>query len=401
MKKIIFLLFCLLFCTISAQVRISGKVYDEIDEPLAGASVYINNTTIGTSTNFEGEFILEIPKGRYNLVISYIGYESIREKIDDNTNHTSLIFRLKPKRTLLDEVVIRKNKISGLKRREYLQLFRYHFLGDSRMARTCKIENRDAIEFDFDSVTRTLEVSAKEPLRIINNGLGYNITYDLVNFELTLDKVNYVGNVRYEEQKGSMRDKLKWFKNRQAAFKGSSSHFLKSIQENKVEKEGFLVDLIDRKHNPKHPSLKEIQQAKDIYQKRREGKERDYLLSKKGELDYYEAIRVIRRTDHKPFIEKPIEKKIDLSQYTKKMNGASFLSFKNYLKITYTKEPPEKNYQNKKGMSKYQVSYLKLKKDKVQFDTNGEFKDPLEALLFGYWAYGKVSNELPLNYQLE
>ncbi len=59
------------------KVVITGKVVTENGEALPGASVVIKGSTIGTSTNMEGEFKLEVPgKNPTTLVISFVGFES-------------------------------------------------------------------------------------------------------------------------------------------------------------------------------------------------------------------------------------------------------------------------------------------------------------------------------------
>jgi len=43
---------------------------------MAGASVFCQNTTIGSVSNNEGDFTLRLTKGGYDLVVSYTGYET-------------------------------------------------------------------------------------------------------------------------------------------------------------------------------------------------------------------------------------------------------------------------------------------------------------------------------------
>ena len=83
MKTNLIILFLFVFSiSISAQNRtgiIKGTVSDKISkEGLAGANILITGTTIGTSTNIDGEFeFVNIPVGTQTLRFSYIGYETI------------------------------------------------------------------------------------------------------------------------------------------------------------------------------------------------------------------------------------------------------------------------------------------------------------------------------------
>lgn len=66
----------LLVSTVAAQkFKISGKVVDEKGAPLIGANVILQNTLIGTATNFRGQFVLSgIKPGQYRLAASMVGY---------------------------------------------------------------------------------------------------------------------------------------------------------------------------------------------------------------------------------------------------------------------------------------------------------------------------------------
>ena len=52
--------------------NITGVVLDEAGEPIIGASVKVQNTTIGTITDLEGKFKLELP-AKSVIEISFIG----------------------------------------------------------------------------------------------------------------------------------------------------------------------------------------------------------------------------------------------------------------------------------------------------------------------------------------
>ncbi|MCK5776866.1 MAG: TonB-dependent receptor [Bacteroidales bacterium] len=85
MKKILLLSFLVLqvFFAISQTAGIKGFVYEkETGEPGIFINVYLEGTTIGGSTDVNGYYVVnKVPAGNYTLVVSAIGYDTIREKI--------------------------------------------------------------------------------------------------------------------------------------------------------------------------------------------------------------------------------------------------------------------------------------------------------------------------------
>src|ERR1700753_1963902 len=77
---------CLLLFLISlgafAQVTISGKITDEQHQPIPFASVYIKNTTKGTSANSEGGYVLQLSPGSYEVQYKAVGYKQETRKFD-------------------------------------------------------------------------------------------------------------------------------------------------------------------------------------------------------------------------------------------------------------------------------------------------------------------------------
>ncbi|MFT7587830.1 MAG: TonB-linked SusC/RagA family outer membrane protein [Limisphaerales bacterium] len=66
---------------LQAQINISGTVKDEGGESLPGVSISVKGTAIGTSTDLDGKYSLEIPGSDATVVYSYIGYESREESV--------------------------------------------------------------------------------------------------------------------------------------------------------------------------------------------------------------------------------------------------------------------------------------------------------------------------------
>ena len=83
-------------------VTISGKVIDSTGIPLEGASVKIKGTSIGTTTNANGEFNIDAREGDV-LVVSFVGYRTI-EVVVNNT--AAMLIRLLPAEAKMDDLVV-------------------------------------------------------------------------------------------------------------------------------------------------------------------------------------------------------------------------------------------------------------------------------------------------------
>ena len=86
-----------------AQTTIQGIVTDETGEPLIGAGVVVEGTTIGTITGIDGDYILTVPESAVNLVFSFIGLADQTVAI---AGQTQINVVLKADSTFLDEVVV-------------------------------------------------------------------------------------------------------------------------------------------------------------------------------------------------------------------------------------------------------------------------------------------------------
>ncbi|MBK8495484.1 MAG: carboxypeptidase-like regulatory domain-containing protein [Chitinophagaceae bacterium] len=92
-----------------ADYVISGKVIDgDTNLPLQGASVFAENTTIGTATNNEGTFFLQLPNGGYSIVISFTGYQTVTRRVTSGeAGNRELVIVIKKKEKILDEFVVK------------------------------------------------------------------------------------------------------------------------------------------------------------------------------------------------------------------------------------------------------------------------------------------------------
>ncbi|TBW27615.1 TonB-dependent receptor [Gramella sp. KN1008] len=87
---------------IYAQETISGMVTDENGVPLPGVNVFVKGTTVGTQTDFDGNYSLEAPVGE-TLVFSYVGYKTQEIVVGDQQ---VIDITLQEDASQLDEIVV-------------------------------------------------------------------------------------------------------------------------------------------------------------------------------------------------------------------------------------------------------------------------------------------------------
>ncbi|HWA35774.1 MAG TPA: carboxypeptidase-like regulatory domain-containing protein [Cyclobacteriaceae bacterium] len=226
----------------SQNASIIGKVIDsKSSEPLPFANVFINNTTHGTATDDNGNFVLKhVPAGEVELVFSFVGYQTYQTKLSISGDQT---LKLATIELLVDEKILEQIKVEGKADKEWeanLRRFNNIFIGNSRIAIQAKIVNPWVL--DFRRLGDVLLATASEPIIVENEALGYTVTYILSKFTSRKDEYSIFGKVKFEEMKTfDPRIEQRWTENRWQAYRGSQRHFLRSIIENKIRGNGFRM----------------------------------------------------------------------------------------------------------------------------------------------------------------
>lgn len=234
-------IFFITFFLVQSQ-KIQGTIYDENTVPLEGVSVYYDGTTLGTTTNQNGQFeINSLATPNAILVVSYIGYETIYlNSVQNNVN-----ISLKPNAISLNEVLLEPIPFS---RKEMLTVFRKQFLGQTKAGRNCVILNEDVIQFTYDSRSFKLSAFVEEPLKIQNEFLGYDVNFNLIDFSVIFSKrtleeafmrSNFFAGTSFFQEMPNQTDKIT--KNREKTYLGSSKHFFKNLIDKKWGKKEFSV----------------------------------------------------------------------------------------------------------------------------------------------------------------
>ncbi|WP_339659468.1 TonB-dependent receptor [uncultured Polaribacter sp.] len=113
MKKNIFFLFLFVSILANAQTfTLNGKVVDENNESLPSATILVKENNQGTSTDFNGKFSLNLPKGKYTIQVSFIGYKTVFKAIS-LTKNDEIEFVLLPDSTVLEEVLVSAVRVNA------------------------------------------------------------------------------------------------------------------------------------------------------------------------------------------------------------------------------------------------------------------------------------------------
>jgi hypothetical protein len=337
---------------LSQNFIVRGTVRDEKSgQALPGASVFAQNTTIGTVSDSAGHFALRFPNGGYDMIVSYTGYETRSIRIGKGgKDNDSMIVALKEEDKALGEAVVTFSNEVADGWSKYGQFFLDNFIGTTPNAAQCILENKDSLHFYFYKKRNRLRVKSRAPLIITNNALGYKIKYQLDSFVYEYNtKVSiYTGYPLFEEMQGTPQQQEDWKQRRFAAYTGSRLHFMRSWYDSTLEEEGFVMEGADTST----PNV--FSPVKDAYD---------------GKLYNVDS-------------------------------GDVEINFSGRLRVSYTGQAPDRKYlqENKFPLTmRAQISAMDIP-DGFVIEENGYFYDQSEVTNIGYWAWKKLAESLPYDY---
>ncbi len=224
------------------EIRVGGLVRDSVSgRPLEFVNVFLAQTTIGTVTRANGRFQLDhVPPGSYDLVFSRLGYALVRRQIElDRAGSYTFDARLSSRLIPVGEV-----EATGSRRewKERLGQFERIFLGESRNAEGCRMENPEVLSFRVDSSNGVLKASADRPLLVENRALGYHLFVVLADFRWDLhgDYGFFLIYPRFQPLTPSAADQAaRWEEKRAVTYAASLRRFLAALVRRKLGEEGF------------------------------------------------------------------------------------------------------------------------------------------------------------------
>lgn len=106
------LLFAMTAFAQTKSPALSGKIISKEKEEIPFASVYLKGTKYGCATNGQGVYLLYAPPGRYTLVVSAIGHETVEQPVLLTEGRQEMDLVLSDSQIALDEVVVTANSVS-------------------------------------------------------------------------------------------------------------------------------------------------------------------------------------------------------------------------------------------------------------------------------------------------
>lgn len=158
--------------------EVSGVVLDS-DGTLPGANVLVKGTTIGTSTDFDGNYSITLPKsGSNTLVFSFVGCETKEVQVTNSIHNVEL----SPSEAALDEVVVtaygmkREKSILGRLKGKTSGVIEVSEFEDSEeySIPLIKVENQTTVDFEIDM-----------PYTILSDNKSYSV--NMINYKLPAD----------------------------------------------------------------------------------------------------------------------------------------------------------------------------------------------------------------------
>ena len=366
MKQVLFTFLLLLgvnFLILAQTGTVTGVVKDaETGETLPFCNVFINNTTIATVTDMDGKYSLpNLEPGPLEIGFSFIGYVAETKKITLNPGGTSTVnLNMKPFAQELSDVEIKASRDKSWERD--LRKFENLFLGNDEIASKSTIENPWVIDFPESEEKNTFKATAGIPLEIVNNYLGYKISFDLKEFFDSPTNYRIAGAARFEEMKPeSEEQRTTWENNRAEIYRKSPMNMFRAMITGDQEKEGFFL------YGDKAGGSPSMNMRSDIFANE---------LGKS--VVPYKPDNLITPAPNKP------------GEYLINMKGRIEIHYqKGYSQVNTYKDAP------------YPVSWLEVNKNTVRVKENGMVMNPQDLVFSGDMDRKRISTLLPLDYDAE
>jgi hypothetical protein len=236
-----FILFPFLVFSQNTSWKIEGKIIEKTKAAVPFANVYVNNTSIGTTTDINGFFTLTIPSRiqKIDLVVSFVGYVTLKKNFVRNDPKLKNLTLILQNGVELNEVKVIAKHDRDWKRK--WKIFQRGLFGESDFYKDCQILNPEVVKLESDKSKKVI-ATANEPIIIQNDAFGLKITFQMEKFESDGEKTYYAGYKFFENLDSvSSSQQKKWTRNKKRAYNDSFRNFLVLLAQHKLKKNGFAI----------------------------------------------------------------------------------------------------------------------------------------------------------------
>jgi CarboxypepD_reg-like domain len=343
------------------RIPVHGIVTDaRTGKGITGVNVFVVGTTFGAATLENGRYEFHIPRGsrKIKLVASMVGYTKDVASVESlRLDEVNRDFALEETIIELGPIVVSS---SNKEWKQNLERFRERLFSSTPFGQDCEIMNPTVLEFVFDDESAVLRAVASAPLVIENRATGYVVTLYDARLNGTATDLRWEGLLQFVEMDdGNESIKALWRTNRAHAYMGSPTHFLASLVSGRLAANNFRVWEVDepgmtRKNRPVRPN-----------------KKTSVHLAKTGDPD-----------------------------------STLILSFDRTLLVNYTGETQPDEYVDytvrynlAKNLRNDQLSWGRLFGTEIMIDHAGRQYTRYGMEIFGQWAWERLAEQLPFNYQ--
>lgn len=358
-----------------SQWKIAGKVKNEEGSALSPASVFVSNSTKGATTDTSGAFTINgLSNGNYNVIVSFVGYETQIYPLSINGKNDSVLFVMRQNAKELQDVVI---NLKNGDRAQQLKVFRKAFIGADKNAKHTEILNEDVLKLHTDPQGK-ITAHTNELLQINNKALGYEIKYLLKEF--SYDKktgdLHYLGYPLFEEMHASSASQKKdWQQAREKEYQTSLLRFFRTLGKRKLIQEGYIVGDLTAPEEEKNSTGGGLSKKINVPQN-------GFLLT----------------LGNRQYIDTLLYPEIPYYRLMTALPGHKYrLNFSGMLSVdaTNTSDGVQSTDYYKPGTK---TSIITLKQP-VIINENGLPANSSDVIIYGYWIDSRIADSLPFDYE--
>ncbi|MDE2996652.1 MAG: carboxypeptidase-like regulatory domain-containing protein [Bacteroidota bacterium] len=216
----------------SSARQIAGQVVDPDGNPVAGAQIFVDMTTLQTTSDENGRFDMDAPLHyAFEVVAVAPGYAATGVSTDQEDCRSMTVTMMQATEVVgapLDE--------------DMMDFFSIAAFSYTRFARDIEIDSPDALRYTFDESNNAIRVEADGPFVFTNLALGYKVTIHEFRSGGNAVLFGWDGYTLFEPMTPEKKkDEKNWAKHREESWEGSRRHFLSALMSGEMKEQEWAA----------------------------------------------------------------------------------------------------------------------------------------------------------------